>query len=453
MTDPPPARLYLTFSSEPSNDSIINWESYSFDSDFLTPTDGFTFTVGDEQITPDLRSRLKGNTKVQLKLDFQDGSPPRTLCTGYAEQPDIDTSRSGSTITVRGRDILGKVCDAGADPFSNTFKFADGQTLGDVLGKVFGLFGISTIFLTDSVNRSIITGIDKSKAKLQEQEIQVTRLVDILSDNPHEETTTQTVDVWVDPTAPTDLTDLKVKQLKPEVGETCYEFAERVAKRFHLHIWAMADGSGVVVSKPEYQAEPIYTFTNRFDGKGNNIIHSTVTFDGNHAPNVIIAKGFQGGGDFTTTRIKCAMVNEFLGYAVPGQLVPAIQDLLNTYKGLTPETPRDDLIRNYSGYFEQLNLAIPLFLEDTNSKTLAQLRSAVQRKMSEFQRNALTIRITVQDHHQDHTVYRFNEIASVQDETLGINGNFWISRVTFKQSRGSGTTTDLTLIPINTILL
>jgi prophage tail gpP-like protein len=448
--DPPLAKLFLSFAGNPSASALVNWESYAFDSEFLTPSSAFTFTVGDEQITPDLRQLLQAGAKVQLFCDLQDGSPAHVLSTGFIDQISIDTSRGGSTIVLRGRDMLGPVCDAGLNPWSRDFQFADGQTLADIVGKVFFQFGIDTFFLTDAANRSLITGIDKSKAHLQEQEIQITRLVQIL-DTAQEQTSSQTISVWIDPSAPVDLTQLKTKQLKPEVGETCYEFAERMAKRFHLHVWAMADGSGVVISKPDYTSSPNYALVNRYDGQGNNVIRGTLEQDYLNQPNVIIAKGFQGGGDFAHTRIKAAKVNEFTGYTFPGQIVPAVQTLLNSVPGLTPEAPNDDLITNYAPFFVQQNFAKPVYIEDSNSKTLEQIRAAVVRKMSEFQRHALTLHYTVEDHHQNGTIWRVNEIARVEDQTLGITGNFWISRVGFKKSRSAGTLTDLTLMPLNTL--
>jgi len=464
-------RLALQFGDQNPGVVVLNWEDYSYDSDFMTPCDAFSMRVGDQSVTPEMRKFMQGGQQIKLFVQFLDVEGnllfQNPVFTGFLDKVDQSTDRNGTFFTLSGRNILGPLCDSGIDPWSNAYKFAEGQTLGDVMGKVFATFGITNFYLTDAKNRQITTGVNKATAKLSQQTITVTTPSDILKDKPTTTTTTEVITQWIDPTNTYDLGAKSLKKLQPLHNETFMQFVERNLQRFNLHCWTMSDGSGVVIGQPDYLQEPLFKITNRFNGVDNNVITGRLEIDYSSQPSLIIAKGFQGGGDFNNTRIRTCKVNEFIGYPVlndNGDTIgpitvggvttprPEVDKVIKQFKGLKPIEPNIDLATNYAIYFTPPAVPRTLFWEDAKSRTLHQLEGAVRRKMSEFQSKALKLHYTVQDHVQNGLVWKHNTIVTVTDETLGILGQaFWVLSLSFKKSRSRGTTTDLVLIPVGTI--
>lgn len=198
-------------------------------------------------------------------------------------------------------------------------------------------------------------------------------------------------------------------------------------------------------------------------------------------PSAIIAKGYSGGGSFQNTRIRCVKINEFLGYSVPNipgggssssttsntsiavtvssqtisaSPVTSIQTSINKFNGITVLPTNADLVSNYSQFFTPPPVPKIVYWEDEKSRTLDQLSNAVMRKMSEFQRAGFRLHYEVEDHAQNGIVWTKNTIATVYDEELGILSKpFWIIGVHYKKSRHGGTTTELTMIPVGTLIL
>ena len=135
-------------------------------------------------------------------------------------------------------------------------------------------------------------------------------------------------------------------------------------------------------------------------------------------------------------------------------LEPTVQAVISRFKGLKPLDPNIPLIENYAQYFSTPAVPKIVFWEDEKSRTLDQLKAAVMRKMSEYQRNGFRLHYTVEDHTQNGLVWKHNTIVNVYDETLGIYMvPFWVLSVTFRKNRSTGTHTDLILIPVGSLIL
>ncbi len=451
-------RLSLQFGDQNAGQAVINWEDYTYDSDFMTPCDSFSMKVGDKSVTEEMRKFMQGGQQIKLFVQFIDAEGnvlfQNPVFTGFLDKVEQNNDRNGTFFTLHGRNILGPLCDSGINPWSNTYKFGEGMTLADVMGKVFATFSIRDFYLTDVKNRQITTGVDKFYGKLITSKHDVIRETNILKETRSFEITTETITQWIDPTNTYDLADKTIKKLQPLHNETFMQFVERNLARFSLHCWTMSDGSGVVIGQPDYLQAPLFKIINKLNGEGNNIITGKIELNYFNQPSLIIAKGFNGGGDFATTRIKTAKINEFIGYdKSTSESYPSVTKEITQFKGLVPLHANADLVKNYSKYFTPPAVPRVLFWEDEKSRTLHQLENAVRRKMSEYQMRALVLHYTVQDHVQDGLVWKHNTIATITDEVLGIiNQPFWIQSVSFKKSRGHGTTTDLMLIPVGTLV-
>ena len=454
------SQLVMQFGDASPGMQVINWEEYSYSTDFLVPCDAFTMKVGDKSISPQLRQFVQGGQKIQLVMQILDVNAnvvsTNPIFTGFIDQVTLETERKGTYYTLRGRNILGPLCDGGIDPWSSTYKFVDGQTLGDVMGTVFTTFGINTFFMSDVKNRQITTGIDKNKATLTQSTYEVTSeevTVDEEDITVEPTTTTTTITQWIDPTNTFDMDETNIKKLQPKHDQTFMQFVEENLARFGVTCWAMADGSGVVIAAPDYTQQPLYTLVNKLNGQGNNVENGRLEVDPFNMPSAIIAKGYSGGGDFQNTRIRTCKVNEYLGYN-GSSVVASVQAKINKFKGLTVLPPNTNIVNNYSQFFTPPQVPKIVYWEDDKSRTLDQLNNSVMRKLSEFQRAGFRLHYQVEDHAQLGTVWTKNTIVNVYDETLGIlDKPFWILGVNYKKSRHSGTLTELTLIPVGTLIL
>lgn len=426
---------------------ILNWESYSITMDFTQPSNSFEMSVGDKDINADLLSRLKSGQLVGLDSVY-DGSKP--LMNGYLDGLEVRSRRDGSYVDLHGRNFLGIVCDSQIDPWCDKFKFTESTTLKEAIATIFADFDIRVIAISNNANRSLLTGVDASKL------VYTTTYETVLLDNdaslPIEYIATTHAS---DPTIPATLKKLNqnLQSIKPHFGESYMAFAERLCRRFGLHLWGNATGDEVIIGQPNYDQEPIYTFTNVKSGQGNNVLSSKLLLNYNRMPALIVAKGFGSGKvknrDIAYQRIKCAKTNDFL--VNPDQPSEVIQNLIALHPSLQllPVTEsRRRTYQLYGKYFDASETPRVIYVEDTNSKTNSEIENFISRALSEHQREAMKIQLTVQDHQQDGKMYSIDTVATVNDETLGINAPFWVQSVTYKKSRSGGTTTDLTLIPL-----
>ena len=439
--------------------TLQNYESYNFHQNYMQPADEWTFHVGAERINETMRNVLRNNAVVALNCEYDDGDIQfsRVISTGYIDQVKLHNyreGRGGSYYEIRGRSFLAQAIDDGIDPWSNTFEFQEGQSFGHVLSTIFNQYGLDTFYTTDAPARDIVTGQKRFSTE---------------SSYVIEGVGGQTT-VIQDSNAPFDLETLKIKKLKPEPHETAYSFAETHAKRFHLHIWGYPAGDGIVVGQPDYTQDPTFHFINRYDGNGNNIHESWIELDSVNMPALIIAKGWSGGGDFANTTIKCAKVNEYLGYksgayaANPtgskatfnaNYIKTSVLARINRFKNLKIMDPVENLLlyQDSQRFFNPEDVRTTVaYWEDKTSRTQDSLEASVQRRMSDFMRNAVRLHVKVDGHcDTSGNIYRYNTVATVQDEKLNINAPFFVEDVVFRKSGGEGTVTEMKLIPLNTL--
>ena len=253
-----------------------------------------------------------------------------------------------------------------------------------------------------------------------------------------------------DPTRP-DLKKLQLAQAKPHIGEGVYAYLERLLRRVGLTMWAAADGSGVVLSVPDFTGPARYRLIRRrSDPRENNITRGQAVTDLSTQPSCIMAFGFGGGVDVQKSALKVLMVNELTGLDASGNPLPEILNIKARYKSCKLLPLRPDLVPLARPLGDQL-LATPYFCQDTESKNLAQLEAFVRREMATRQQGALSVNYEVIGHTQGGYPWAVNTLVAVEDEVLGIHRDMWIAEKTFAKSNGGGTTASLRLIPPHTL--
>lgn len=408
---------------------LEHFESYDFASDFLTPCDSFSFHFGlDEGGLPsELADVLKLGAQIELKVEGN------TLATGRIDDVEFQADRgSGTMVSIHGRDKLGQTLDAVADP---TFKLPNGGTLAQLLKLQFGRFGWpddESFVIDNEANRDAKKGKRGIKIKSSSSSSSGKKKRRKKKGGKGNKR----------------LEDFILHQTKPYNHESVFHFCSRVAQRHGLWIWASADGEQLIVSTPDFNQEPAFLLHRGRDGKGN-ILSGGAHFNLSEQPSIIIADGFStgGGGEFGRGRNKAYIVNPVLG---PIHSVE-IQDLLEQHKGAVKN------ILNQAAFpfpIEDVPFR-PMFLHDDESKTQEQLNAFVKREMSLMYRKALTARYVVEGHGQTvgdtFVAWTPDTVVDVDDEVSGMFEQLYVLGVGYHKSRGSGTTTSLDLVRLNSI--
>jgi len=417
---------------------LRTWQSYSIRQDFLTPASAFDFVFATNK--PSLYDEVfLDGTEVQITVN----SKPQL--TGVIEKVTTSADRgSGTVFRVSGRDFLGPVVSASIDPQT---KITANQTVFDFLSLVLAPYGIDKIEVGAENNTSIVTGNITSRSIMQASKSRIKTPSSTLNNGAiTPQYGTKTVTQVVSP-GRTDLKTLQLDQLKPKIGDGAMQVIERLLTRLGLQMFASADGSGVVVDRPDYTTAPIHRLVRQFDGDGsNNIINGTRVRDGEIQPCCVLATGKSSGADMASARLKCIAVNEFVACDSRGNIAAHVQDIIARYPGILVLPIRERLLPRNDRLVSRRK-PVPLIVKDDESKTNEQLQAFTRRKLAELQRKYFTVTYTVKGHtYGDKYPYAVNTNVDIDDDHLGIHDTLWTMGRTFTKSRDAGTMTELTMI-------
>jgi len=414
---------------------IDRWLGYEFASDFLTPTDSFSFQLASTEagLPDNLRAALKLGAQVGLHLESN------ILATGLIDAIEISADRgSGIVYNIHGRDKLGQTLDAVADP---TFQLKSGGTLAELLKRLFGPFGWPNdddFDIDNDANRDARTG--KRGFKTSETPSSGRRKRRHRRGSGGGGAQGRRLASYI------------LHQTKPYHHESVFHFASRVAQRDGLWIWCSADGETLIVGKPDYKQKPDFILHRGRDGRGN-ILSGTVSYNLTDQPTMIIADGFAVGaaGEFGKGRIKAHIVNPILGLTEEAENTPEVAALLAKHPGTVENT-----LPGASFAFRAANVPFrPMYLHDAESKTQRQLNAFVKREMSLLYRKALTAHYVVEGHGQiidgDFVAWAPDTVVDVDDELGELRERMYVLGVAFSKSRMGGTTTRLDLVRLHSL--
>jgi prophage tail gpP-like protein len=422
--------------------TLHRFEHYRITSRFLTPCDQFEFTIGDDDVVVADELCVPG-ASVEIAVN------DRMVLTGAIDKKSIQTSRHGGTaIHVVGRDILGPVVSSNIDP---KFQFAESLTVLDVAAAVLAQFGITTVYNDGALDVSVKTGATK-KPSVTSQSVSVQLPTLTVDDTGALETSFATVPIKHVVGKNPSLKTIQLQQLKPRFGEGAYEYLSRVCRRFGFHVWAAADGTGVVIAGPDFDTKPLYEIRHT-RGADSNVLDSRVEFDLDSQPSCIVAQSVHAPQhDEAKTTARVIMVNELVGTDSEGNVLPEVQNIIARYKGskvLGMRTQLQPLRRR----FNDTLVSRPMFVKDEESRSLAQLEAFVRRTMAEHQHRALMAQYTVDGHTQNGVPWSINATSEMRDEVSGLLTPLWIMERTFEKSRNAGTVTHVSLVRPHTLAL
>lgn len=402
----------------PNGANIQRFVSYSFPSDFLVPTDRWSFELAGTLYPPSVLGQIRGGAKVLFQING------KTQGGGYVDQVDVhnDGHQSGTVLRCSGRDSFGPVVDSGADPALLTFQ--PSATIEDVVRGVFEPFGFANVAVSNDANLSVMTGI-RTTTRKKGRPIKSTVIA---------------------------------RKLKPYPSETCFDFVMRFLSRAGLWCWPSADQTTVIVDVPHFDMGSMFQIARKRSFDRSNVINGSFREDASNQPSMILAAGTTQGGDIPHAGMKVIVPNELTGVDVDQAregkvltLLPGGLGLVSRYPSAKYFYPRDEFL-GFATLFRNYPHARPWFVVDSHSKTIDELVKFAYKELSLKQQQMWTAHYTVEGHCQVHVPWAVGAMVDVDDDVGdGFHGPMWIRGRTFRKDRHGGTTTDLHLILPNTL--
>jgi prophage tail gpP-like protein len=411
---------------------VQNWTSYELNQHFLTPTDGWRFTIGDEFLTDELVNALVPGQKVEFYIN---GLPQ---CVGYIGKLTTHADRrSGTVLTVEGRDVFAPLVDSGLDP---KLIFPEGTPYEEVVRGVLKDFGFNDVLFTNEANRALQTAKDtvlhSTKTAANAPKAKAAK-------DPH--TTTRGAKAAAKSEAKR-LQKATAHQVKPYPNEGAYEFLARISSRYGLFLWPSADGKQVIISKPAYLQTPVYKLLCKREGDVTNILSATAVRDWDEQPSAIVATG--RGGDLARRQGMTAYaVNPWTGNDKDGTVPLDLAKRLQEY----PTAKQVNVLVSPGAQRYVSRTPRIMYVHDDNSQNLEQLQYFVRRELSMKMRRVLTYSVAVQGHTQAGVPWCVDTMVEVDDDLNNLHENMYLLSRTFSKSRSEGTKTHLELIREGTL--
>jgi prophage tail gpP-like protein len=370
--------------------TIEGWQSYDITHDMLNPADSFSLSAG--PYTQAKANALRPDTRVRIYVDDV------LQLDGFTGQRRAGVSRrGGGVLTVSGRDRGGRLVDESAPIVS----FA-GLGIADLALKMATPW-VERVELSNASNRRLIAGGAKVKTGRVSAEPAIDR-------SPRAE-----------------------RKVRP--GETRWQVLQHFLQEGKLLAWLSADGAALVVGKPNYDQEPTFRFVEAPVGSQNR---HRANFESIEVSDSV---------EELYSRITCSATwhESYFTANAAGNAVTFEET--HRYRGVANDGPGADGIGNRFQYPKTCVLV------DQDVRSSAAARTRAEREMADLGSDAHALTITVKGHGQlaagavKPTLFACDTMARVRSETLGIDGDYLITRVRFTADKPGGEVTELALVP------
>jgi prophage tail gpP-like protein len=401
MADSPadlPLTLILEATGSLQQRRVVNVESWSLDSQFLVPTDGWEATVyeGSEPykaIEWDLRP-------VTLELDGQ------KIMLGRVEVTEV--GGRGSAVTLRGRDWIADLCEGNVDPVVAVRDEMDLETVLLMVGSPYG------------VDKIVDDQDDNDAAK---------RIGTIRAGSKKKGKSSKTV---------------PLKDYQPRPGESAMQYMDRLCMRLGLTIQPGPDRGTLFITSPFYDEPPLYRPLQRHRdavlNTGNNVLKAVAVRDYSRMPTFALATGTAASSGKKGQPVSHEI--DVFGLAGAGEIAEVIAD-----KMVAGRKKFDESASGEEQDASDLQLYRLLYFRDEEARTQEQLEHSIRRAVADRMKDTLSYRCTVKGFKDPVTdaLWAVDHMVEVVDEICGINEPLWISKRTFRFDPTSGATTDLEL--------
>jgi prophage tail gpP-like protein len=380
-------RLRLT--NTKTGDTLEQWESAEWSSDYLTPCDTFRFEAGSDDAPIVVAKRFPVDAPVRVSLVLEAGGV-MDLLDGYVDSTDVEVARAGGggrRCVIEGRDFLSDVVDSNVDP---RLKLPLNPTLEQLI---------------DAVLKGEPFNLDYETADL---DVRADLALNPLMKKPKARAPTR-------PSRKSKKTKAK-DAYQPRDGESAYAYLARMCSLFGYNLSATyyENRRHVILGGPNYEKEPYYTLRllDGALGQENNVLYASTRLDMTNIPREVIVKG---------------------GAFAKGE---ATKNLSVLTSSLT-RRPRQVYVSDQRAKDK-----------DTSERVARATLGRLQRTFATYR-----VKVQGFTDRETGKVYLVNNIATVDDDMTGLHGPMWIESVTMRESRRAGRTTDLKLIPKKTYVL
>lgn len=416
----------LTIRFERLGRDVTLKKNWSIESSYLTPTDGFDFTLYDTDLSKLRRLELQ---PVNLLVNGN------SQCLGRVEA--TTRGNDGTAIGCRGRDYFSAFTECQVDP---TLLIKKEMTLETVLKMTLGVCGISNVITDDDfAMREIRTG-----RKIRTKGKQVKR---------HKK---------------------PLNEYKPQPGEGLFAFNNRIVARMGGTIQPANARDTVIVTAPRYDQDASYSITRLIDGppgERNLVISGTATRDFTSFPTYILVAGKMVtiGETHAPTYSKLTTIPykpTDNGWQIPYRVLDDEQttrqkqlDVRASTTALAKVLSRElaEILGASIASVRRLPSDPPatpellyrlLYLKDADSGDQEQLDRVAVRAFAQKFKDTLTYSVTLRGHVDPLTgaVWATDTIVKVTDEVCDIDENLWIMSRRFAFQDGQGATTTLECI-------
>lgn len=366
-----------------------NWE---IDSAYTVSTDGFAFTLVEEQDRELLR--------------YLETQPVELIVNGASQclgRIDI-TERGDSAFKVRceGRDYFADFVESNVDPFK---KVAQNANLGDTILDILRPSGVRTVTDFENILMSEVrTGKGPGNIKRKKRR------------GPKSK---------------------PVEDYKPRIGEGQYAFCNRLVARYGAILQPSVTRSDVVIDSPDYTQAVSYELRRTDDAQAsatNNIVSARARRDFSSFPTHSI---FTGTGSGSGTKKSKP--------GVPFYLFFDMVRLAESFGEELGEIMSRGVAVGRSQEGDPNVLYRLLVARDQESRTEEQLFAFAKRAIAARLKDTLLYTATVKGHVDPESglVWSVNTMVNVKDSIADVNEPLWIQRRTLRFDEQSGPVTDL----------
>lgn len=433
-------------------DAFIDaWTSYSFQSDLFTPADSFRLSLGVgagssralRQTVDRLSEILKPGARVRLWVGSRTAQALQGV--GVVDSREVQNDADGgTTLSVEGRDLARHLIGTAADPklyeandtlirvarralapwsIEVTADHVAGRDLRQARiskDKVRRLqdkarrFGIPPQLMSEKIAASIDHGTINFEEFAQAAQIDIEGVAPIAKlEETAADGSVRTLFVPVDAgLSSLQIYQLRLKEIRPQSGETVWEYLDRHAQRNGL-LMSMDPQGRLVFSGLDYKQPPSYRLVRRVEGDRaqNNILSGGRRVDTSSVYKTVRVYGRAKGQDKTRS--------PFRGEAID--------------RSITDEKT--------------------LQIYDSSIRSKADAQTRAEYELAHSRQGADALEYTVFGHSANGLMFATDTIAHVEDQVAGVNGPFYVTARTFTRSAQSGPLTQLKLVPPGSIVL
>jgi prophage tail gpP-like protein len=419
------------------------WESYEVTSDLLTPADSWSVAVpfgGTRAERRDVLAAIRGNPVIQLYIgrDVTGTASQRALqLTGIVDKIAVaDSRKEATTLRLSGRDKGGLLASASADV---TLGVSAETELVSFVRQLCQPYEIEVV--TEFAHgRNLLTGATQSddRDRLMEAQArafgiplsmmrrQMARRAALEGGRPLDEESGASASTSraagraregrANGMTGSDVERVRVREAKPSVGETVWDFIDRHCRRFGILPWMDPLGR-LVLGAPDYNQRSIGRLQRWLDGSvsptANNIVAGGFVEDIGVQPTSVRVYGRAHGHDETRSPHQ----SEVLNGSAPGSIFR------------------------------------PLIIHDASVRSDEEAQRRALRELNRLTQEAFVLEYEVRDHGQGRYLYAIDTVLDVSDEAIDVEGRYYVISRTFRKTRDEGTTTLLRLVPLHAIQL